>query len=45
MEEKLNNCSVKELSAEESTEINAGSERADKKRTNLWESVFEYFRI
>lgn len=33
------------LSMQEKKEINAGSERSDQKRLNLWGMFFEYLRI
>lgn len=36
---------VVELSSREKKEINAGTERSDQKRANLWEIFFEYLRI
>lgn len=45
MEEKLNNSHLVALSPEETRAINAGSQRRDEKRLNLWEVLFEYFKM
>lgn len=45
MRKKNKKYNVVELSSKEKKEINAGSERSDPKRANLWEMFFEYLRI
>ncbi|MCW2263173.1 MULTISPECIES: hypothetical protein [Sphingobacterium] len=44
MEEKLNNSNVIELSLEEKIQINAGSERNQDKRSELFEKLWNLFQ-
>jgi hypothetical protein len=45
MKKKNKKINVVALSLKEKKEINAGTERSDAKRSNLWEAFFEYLRI